>query len=979
MADPGLVSNVLASLDRYTQDTRLIRLTTPLGVDLLAERVQGEECISGGFAFKIDALCTDAHIALKSLLGQPALLQLLTAPGNGELRPFHGHITAVELAGANGGFARYTVTVEPWSAFLALGRDSRVFQDMTVFDILDAVFRGHHGQGALAPAWRFDVAEQDAYPKRSLTTQYQESDLAFAERLMHEEGLFYFFEHGADPGSRTLGSHTMVVADHNGAFKPNSQAAVSFTQPGAVIKEDSIDRWRSETRLATNAIDISSWDYRSLNRRPAGAASAKSETPVLTSRDTPGIYAFSSREHGQRIADNQLQALEASRQIHVGAGTVRSLTPGTTFTLHGHARHDSADKDDGRTFAITRVVHLMHNNLSADLLDGVGKLLGEGATAASSVSGYGLDPDSAAIGERPLYRNRIDAIFNTVPYRSSGIDGDGHLLHPRPKVAGQQTAIVVGPPGAVIHTDRDHRIKVQFHWQRGAASHSRLSHPSPDGHTGAPGDDTAGTWLRVAIPIAGANWGSSMIPRIGQEVLVDFLDGNIDRPVVIGSLYNGRGQVDAQHNQVSQGAGSATGNAPAWFPGESGGHAHPAALSGIKTQAMQASQSGSGAYCQLVFDDSPGEARIALQRHARAHEGTAELNLGHLRHQSDNQRLHLVGFGAELKTAGSAALRAGQGMLLSSDRRSGATGGQLDSQEAHAQIESGYQLQLNMAKLAQKHNARMTDEPEPARLAALAQMAHTAEVVTTGDEGRGVKGDGGMQGKVTAYGEPHLQMSSPAGVVATAQADGIFASGTTSSISAAHDINLVTQGDTCSTVAGGISLFAYGKAADKEKPNQEVGIKLHAACGKVSSQSRSGVTKVTADKTITVASVTRGVSIAATKHVLMTAQGAYLKLEGGNIMIHAPGKVEFNASMKELAGPVSASSAGLANQIHELNIKRDLEVEFVDAEGNRLTREMIELKFSNGTVKNLTLDHGGKAKLKNAPMGPFQAKQPTRT
>lgn len=976
MSDLNLVSDLLASLTRYTQDTRLIRLTTPLGVDLLAECVLGEEGISQGYRFKVDALCTDAHIALKTLLGQPALLQLLTASSSSVLRPFHGHISAVELRGANGGFARYTLTVEPWSVFLSRGRDSRIFQDMNVFDILDTVFRGYQGQGRMAPAWRFEVAEQDVYPKRSLTTQYQESDLAFAERLMHEEGLFYFFEHSGDPGSPSLGSHTMVIADHNGAFAPNAQSAINFTQPGAVMKADSIDRWRSETRLTTNAVDISSWDYRTVRQRTASAAAAGSEAPLLRSRDIPGVYAFPCQEQAQRNADNQLQALEASRLVHIGAGTVRTLSPGTTFSLHGHARYDSAANDDARTFAIVRVVHVMHNNLSADLRGGVTRLLGEGASATAAAAVRDLHAASKGTGERPLYRNRIDVIPNSVPYRSSGTDGNGQLLHPRPSVAGQQTAIVVGPPGALIHTDRDHRIRVQFHWQRGTASHSRLGHQAPDGHTGAPGDDTAGTWVRVATPIAGANWGSCFIPRVGQEVLVDFLDGNIDRPVVIGCLYNGRGQVDAQHNHVSQGAGAATGNAPAWFPGESGGHAHPAALSGIKTQAMRASQGGSGAYSQLVFDDSPGQARVALQRHASAHEGTAELNLGHLRHQSDNQRLRPVGFGAELKTAESAALRAGLGMLLSSDKRSGAAGGQLDSPEALAQIESSCQMQLSLAKFAQKHNARMNDEPGPDKLPALAQMAHSAEVIRSAAEGTG--GARGGEGRVTAFNEPHLQLSSPAGIVATTPADAVLAAATTSSISAAQDINLVVHANAFNTVTGGISLFTYGKAANKDKPNQEVGIKLHAASGRASSQSQAGATKLTADKAITVTSVAKTVTIAARQHILMMAQGAYLKLEGGNILIHGPGTMEFKASMTELAGPVSVSSIEIAKKIHELNIKRDLEVEYVDAEGKHLTGETIALSFSDGTTKTLILDDGGKIKLKKSALGPFRAKQPTR-
>jgi type VI secretion system secreted protein VgrG len=156
-----------------------------------------------------------------------------------------------------------------------------VFQDMTVFDILDAVFGAYQGRGRLAPAWRYDIADRSLYPKRSVCTQYQESDLAFAERLMHEEGLFYFFEHAGDPDHPALGSHTMVIADHNAAFKPNAQATVWFTQPGAVMRADSIDRWRTESRLRTNAIEMGSWDYRTLRQRQVAAAGVGEQAASL--------------------------------------------------------------------------------------------------------------------------------------------------------------------------------------------------------------------------------------------------------------------------------------------------------------------------------------------------------------------------------------------------------------------------------------------------------------------------------------------------------------------------------------------------------------------------------------------------------------------------------------------------------------------------------------------------------------------------
>lgn len=914
-----LTTSMQNALGAYAQDTRLIQLTTPLGRSgLIAECVRGDESIDQGFRFNISALSTDANIPLKSLIGQPALLQLLTAVSHDEMRYFHGYISGVEMCGANGGLARYQLSIEPWTAFLKHGRDSRIFQNMSVFEILDAVFTGWQGKGRLVPDWRFDIADRDIYPTRSLTTQYQESDFAFADRLMNEEGLFHYFVHTGDPDTPSLGMHTMVVADHNGSFKPNSQSSIEFTQSSAVMKRDGLDRWRTEFRRQADTVEIRSWDYRVLNSRPVAATSKTSAVDAsrLTVKESLGSYAYETRKQGQRLADNMMQALTVRGEHHIAAGTVRTLAPGTSFSLHGHAQHDAAPDDDGRTFVVTRAVHLMHNNMSAEMKAEVDSLLPQGALSAliESEQSQSLHAVGNHKGERPLYRVRIDAIRASVAYRSSRFDAYGALRFPRPTVRGQQSAIVVGPSGSAIHTDRDHRIKVQFHWQRGTESHSRLMNPSSIGDTGAPADDNAGTWVRVATPmapVAGANWGSNALPRVGQEVLVDFIEGDIDRPVVIGSLYNGKGAMDAQHNQASMGAGVATGNAPAWFPGEAGAHAHPAALSGFKSQAMSASQRGTGAYSQLLLDDSPGQSRIALQRHAAAHCGTDELNLGQLRHQADNQRRAPAGFGAELKTTHSTALRAGQGLLLSSNVRNGGSGAQLDSREAQAQIESSARLQISMASTAQKHNAklkngRQDNEVEPNKLPAIEEMDKSAAVISSMSGRAGEDGIGGT-GTAIAYSQPQLQLSSLAGIAATTPASVVISAGNTSSITAGHDINFAAQGNSFHAVASGISLFTYGKASSKDKPNQEVGIKLHAASGKVSSQSQFGETRVTADKGILVTSVAKRVNVSAKKHVLLTAQGAFIKLEGGNIMIHGPGKMEFKATMKELAGPKRAT------------------------------------------------------------------------
>jgi type VI secretion system secreted protein VgrG len=257
------------------------------------------------------------------------------------------------------------------------------------------------------------------YTTRSTVTQYQESDLAFVERLMHEEGLFYYFEHSGDAGDARFGSHTLVIADHNGSFTINDQAAIAFTQPGATMQQDSLDRWRTEIRAQTDAVELLSWDYRALDVRTASAVSANA-SGELVNRDAPGVYAYASRLHGQRIADRQMQALEAGKEVHVGAGTVRTLAPGTTFTLTGHPRFNDDSEDDARSFLTVRAVHLMHNNLDAELAATSTQQLGQGMLDAliADEKSASLHAPGKGPGQRPLYRVRIDAIRSKVPYRS---------------------------------------------------------------------------------------------------------------------------------------------------------------------------------------------------------------------------------------------------------------------------------------------------------------------------------------------------------------------------------------------------------------------------------------------------------------------------------------------------------------------------------------------------------------------------------
>jgi len=940
-----LIASVVGELGALgpNQHTRLLRLHTPLGPDvLLAERATilesfspGTACLPAGAAshtapghaagFGIDLLAvslrTDLHAP--DLLGQPVLLELLTAHSTTTLRPFHGHITRFELMGADGGLARYRLHIEPWTAFLAQRTDAWVFQDQSVLDITEAVFADYQTQGRLMPQWRIDVADREAFARRSLCTQFNETDLAFLQRLWAEEGLFTWFEHQGDAHDlRTLGAHTLVIADHNGAFTPNAQPRIRYTQPGAVLKEDSITRWHGHRQVASTSVHSASWDYRVVSSHASSAeADADHAQPMpLRHVDQPGTYAYETPAQAERRVLVQQQSLQAERKRFEGAATVRTLQPGTTFILLEHPEHDGSlaqGSDDEARFVVLGVVHRARNNLSADVQAGLQHLLG-------SVVRPGQQAATANASDEPLYEARFSAQRTRVPVRPRLMDAQGRLVHARPTVWGTQTALVVGLD-APIHTDRDARIKLQFHWQRGAQASHRLNAPMDDN---APASDASGTWVRVAQSSwAGANWGGVFIPRLGQEVLVEFVDGDIDRPVIVGATYNGEGQPDAQGNRVNAGAAGATGNAPAWFPGSARqgaheGHAHTATLSGFKSQSLDASRAGSGGHNQLVLDDTPGQGRTLVH----TTQSQTWLQMGHLLQQSDNLRLAHRGHGLELHTQAQGALRAASGLHVSTHARAGGTstaqGQPLNSREAQSQLRGHAELMTALHANAQTHLAKLPGEAAPDKLPAHANLQATLQSLRGTEQSGGgnsthaeggaaqdaTRGIDGGHGQIPVTERPDLVMSAAGDIAALTPAHTVLSTGQHATLTAAQDTNLLAQRHQAWAVKDGISLFTRGEAKDKQRAVQDVGLKLHAASGNVRTEAQSDAFTLTAQKAIDLQSTAADIVITAPNRIVLNGGGGYVKIEGGNIEIGTSGKASFKAAMKELTGGASASA-----------------------------------------------------------------------
>jgi len=917
----------------------------------------------------VHVLCEDTHLELKALIGQPALVELLCQDSRSELRPWHGHIVAAALIGSDGGLARYRLVIEPWLAVLQHRIDSYVFQDLSVPQIIDEVFADHAGQGKLAPAWRWDLADADVYPRRSVCVQYQESDLDFVERLMLEEGLFCWWEHQGAADDDTLGSHTLVISDHNGAFTENRQPVVRFTQSDHSLGEDSLTQWRGVQQVASARVDLSSRDHRSRDARPVQADVAGARLAELGIHDTPGAYAYESLAQGERLAGRQAQALGALRERKLGSGPWRRAAAGSFFTLADHPGHSGLDPQ-ADSFVILTVQHRARNNFSADQqarLQALGARLADEANEAASLDATDGDAGSGAGSrapypddDRPLHEAvllvqplatpvRLAAAEPVPPVGAEGsfgrlgerglqvqedaaipgpdlFDPGAHRglaspdvrLHRKPTVHGTQTALVVG--NGPVHTDRDARIKVQLHWQRGGASSHRLMHPAGDN---APASEASFTWVRVGQAQAGMNHGAVFIPRVGQEVVVAFAGGDIDRPLIVGSAYNGEGTPDAQGNQVGAGAAGATGNAPAWFPGQAAagerqGHQHPAVLLGHKSQELGSSTSGFGGYTQLVFDDSPGANRIELG----ASTVSSRLQLGNLIHQDDNQRLAPRGHGLDLATGGHGALRAGSGLLISAHAEAPSTAGglQLQARGPQLQLQTAQDLTHALAETAQAHQTQLKDEPAvqgakpddaakqlPTEQGLQSLVVSLRACQAAADPGSTVF-DGG-RGTVPAWSRPDMVLAAPAGIGLFTPAYLILSAGTNLSFVAGQDIGLLAQGNACTVAKLGILMYTQGQATNPNKPNQETGIAIHAATGSLHASANSSTANLAASQAVEVVSSTANVLVSAPIHVLLTAAGAALDIQPSSITLKGPGKIEFKAGMKNWTSAGSTSQS----------------------------------------------------------------------
>ena len=668
----ALLDQVGAALGAFSSITRLYELTfeddsAQDAGTLLVEAFACDERLQALGARDVIVLSTSAQLALAPLLGQLATLQVSLFDGS--RASFSGHVSEVAMLGSNGGLARYRLRLTPWLWRLTQVRNSRVWQDKSVIEIVESVFQSY----APAALWRWsdEVASfmQDA-GERSYCCQYRESDFDFIRRLLTEEGIAWRFE-----------EHMLVLfADSSQACATPEDASSAqgggLRFHGARVGEpgDSVQALSARRSLQVGLSSVLSYDYKA---KKAIAASVPTNmvlggknAPMLESYDTPGQYWYANGVQAQRYAQLQMQAHEARAQLWQARSTVRTLRAGTRFAL----TQGPLQPADGAApeYVVLRVASIGVNNLPAPAREGLAELFGpipELLEETVAEWGAGFPDFAAAIAQAQAsgYANCLEMITASTPWRPVQDDNEARQ-HATPTASGSQSAIVVGADGNdvasgadEIHCDKLGRVRIRFHWQR---------------ETGAT------CWVRVAQRAAGGGMGSQFLPRIGQEVLVQFLENDIDRPVIIGALYNGQGeggtlptpggmardQNDAgvfqpAHDHAIAGQGNvAGGNSPLWHgaAGASAAHRNASAQWGIRSKEFGKAGSAAG-YNQLLFDDTDQQGRIQL----KSSHAASELNLGHLIHGADNYRGSLRGAGAELRTDAYGAQRARAGLLVS--------------------------------------------------------------------------------------------------------------------------------------------------------------------------------------------------------------------------------------------------------------------------------------------------------------------------
>ncbi|HAV3579286.1 type VI secretion system Vgr family protein [Acinetobacter baumannii] len=838
------IHQVLDSLGISPQKRAIhVQFTSPiLNAQVFLQRIDGVHALNDGLKAELLCLSTNATIQLKSFIGVQAAVDIVTE--RGELTRVTGIITHAQQGQSDGSLTLYKLTLEDPTALWKYRRNSRVFMNKSVVEIWEILFKEWQTKNPLfAASLSLDLSGlTQTYDVRPFVMQHNESDWNFLTRLLRSENISWLIDeaqHIVPSTDTSIQAQKLRLIDANSQYQPLDRKTIRYHRSSAVEQYDSMTRLTAERSLQPNVMHIQRWQAEILDQEEGiGSIQSKHQHSEHYDNATLGLeqawnyspawigdlkgedgVTKSGNQQVERLNQNLNNYYEAQSKRFIAQTTVRDAYVGYYFELNEHPEIDQHESSD-KSFLIVSKNFFNQNNLPKDLNDQINGLLAQSNWAIQNPE----NSDERQANQLILQRRHIP----TTPAYNPQIHSP--VTHP-------QRAKVVGPEGEEIYVDEWGRIKVRFLFTR-SDDHSH------DGGAGTNNNDTDSAWIDVLTPWAGEGYGARFLPRIGEIVVIDFFNGDIDRPFVMGRIH------EAQRH-------------PTKFDNK-GKLPDTKKLSGIRSKEVSG-----GGFGQLRFDDTPGQISTQLQ----SSHGASQLNLGKLSHPKDKAESEDRGEGFELRTDQWGALRAGQGLLVSTHKQDNAKGDHLDAEVAKKQLEGS---QTNSKALSDIAKNQKTDEIE-----SIEQLKDFASQI---------------QQQIAKFEKALLLLSSPDGIALSSSEDIHISADAQINQIAGDSINISTQKNVIAHAQNRLSLFAA-----------QSGLKAVAAQGKVEIQAQSDALDVLANKGITISSTEDCIEISSPKEIVITGASSQITLNGSGIFPKTGGKFQVNAGQHVFQGGASAS------------------------------------------------------------------------
>lgn len=871
-----------------------------LNAQVFLQRIEGKHALNDGLSVELTCLSTNAHIALKQFIGCRVAVDQVT--DSGALARTSGIITRATQGQSDGALTIYTLTLQDPTALWHKRRNSRVFINKSVPEISEILFKEWQSKSRLfAASLTLDLSglSQD-YDIRPLSIQMNETDYEFLTRLWRSEGINWLVDEKhvvVAHALQEMAPQKLLLIDHNQSFLALERGVIRFHRSHATEYFDSMTQLVAHRQLQSTATYLQRWQADALiqdegngsiqsahlhseqhSNESLSLEQAWSIEPAWTTDLTGADQAtISSAQQIEKLNQNMTAYQEFQAKYFTAHSSVRDAQVGYWFELTGHPEIDTHERAD-RQFLIYEKQFYNQNNLPKALQQQVERL-----QPASTLNF--LQNQERQGNQLSLIRRQIKLVPNYQP-----------LVH-RPAVYPQR-ARVVGSENEEIHVDEWGRIKVRFLFTR-AEDHAH------DTGAGSNENDTDSAWVDVLTPWAGEQYGVRFLPRVGELVVIDFFDGHVDRPFVIGRIHEGqrsptkfdvKGQLPATRN-----------------------------LSGIRSKEV----AGSG-FNQLRFDDTTGQISAQLQ----SSHGTSQLNLGNLSHPKNEETSQGRGEGFELRTDHYGAVRAGKGMLISTYAQEQAQSQHLSAKEASHQLNGNLN---NVKALSEVANNQQTDPLE-----GLDKLKQFVEQIEQED-----------QSKATAFKQAMMILSAPDSIALSSNADIYLSADGQISHYAEESINFSTQNNLIAHAQNRMSLFAA-----------KAGIEIIAAKQKIEAQAQSDGIDLIAKKEVRVISTEDTIHINSPKKIILTGGSSQIEI-GNNILFKTgglfkakAGQHRFESGANVVAPKVSLPTAKTlySNKVnYNWNIKSEgiKEIFILDNKNNNLIKTKSDQLDTDNNISSL--------------------------